>query len=44
MHFGDTVGVFATYLVTGDLVLALGVLGGLPRATERSHLSLLTNR
>jgi hypothetical protein len=36
--------VFATILAAGDLVLALGVLGGLPRATERTHLSLLTNQ
>lgn len=44
LNFGATLGVFAWVLAAGDLVLALGVLGGLPRAAGRTHLALLTNR
>ena len=44
LNFGASIGVFATYLAAGDLVLGLGVLIGLPRVLGRSPLSLLTNR
>lgn len=44
LNFSATLGTFVVLLAAGDLVLGLGVLGGLPRATGRTHVSLLTNR
>jgi hypothetical protein len=44
LDFGSSAGAFIRWLALGDLALGLGVIVGLPRATGRSHLSLLTNR
>ncbi|HET6146290.1 MAG TPA: hypothetical protein VFH68_02070, partial [Polyangia bacterium] len=44
LDFGGSVGPFVRLLAIGDLALALGCIFGLPLATRRTHLQLLTNR
>jgi hypothetical protein len=44
LDFASSAGAFVAWLALGDLVLGLGVVLALPRATGRSHLSLLLNR
>jgi hypothetical protein len=44
LDFGGSAGQFMTWLAIGDIPLALGCIIGLPRATGRTHLQLLTNR
>ena len=44
LDFGGSAGTFIGLLALGDLPLAIGCLFGLPRALNRTHWDLITNR